>query len=556
MKKLLLLLVVLIGSLPELNAKHVTPDRAKTIAMSLMKDRVADFQGGIQSISPLDKGFQNTIYLVHFYPKGWMLLSADDNSLPLLAYSATGHFHVNQMPDNMHSWLNTYEAQIVENAKLENSSLKEWTSEYYTYNRMSRVVGSPIEPLIQVEWDQPVPFNAFCPESGGKKTLVGCVAVAMGQALSVLQYPARPVGQHKDEDPGGVTFGTVDYDKEAPYDWERILKGSDKFNEVARLLFHLGASVDMQYGVDGSGAFTYEVPAALIKHFSFPKDVYFQWRDEYKGDWKQLIVNELGAGRPLIYSGVDEKARAGHAFNVDGYDGKGSFHVNWGWSGSGNAYYSLDALRDDVMHMNYAHHQGAVIGLRAPSERPKNIKLSNFDAPSGMKPGQLVGTLSVDNQQAGHVYEYQVRGKYNSVLQTYDEVPFTVKEDKLVTSHSLSASDKAHEVEIIAIDTNLNVSIKQGFKIQITGNSEAIKSIEEITNVSFNKMNQVLKLSCYEGVSYQIDSSTGVTLVKGTFPKENVVTWNTKGVTAGVYTITLSSEDDVKSFTVNINSKK
>lgn len=557
MKKILLLLVALFSSLPVLNAKHVTPERAKTIAMLLMKDKVSDFTGEIKSVRPLDRGFEESIYLINFYPKGWMLLSADDNSLPLLAYSPTGHFHANLMPESMHYWLTTYEDQILENANLGDKSLKQWSADYYTYQRKTRVIGSPIEPLIKVEWNQRAPYNAFCPKSGSKRALVGCVAVAMGQALSVLQYPARPIGKHTDGDPTGIPFGTIDYDKEQPYDWERILDGSsDGYNEVARFLYHMGTSVDMSYGIDGSGAYTYEIPTALMDHFSFPEDVYFLWREEYEGDWKQLIINELGAGRPLIYNGVDEKADAGHAFNVDGYDGKGDFHVNWGWGGSGNAYYSLDALRDDVMHHNYAHQQGAVIGLRAPGERPTNIKVSNMSAPSGMKAGQFVGIISVENQQSGHTYEYQVRGKYNTVMQSYDEVPFTVDGDKLLTSGSLSASDKFHEIEIVAIDKDLNVSIKQGFTIQITGNSEALKSVEEMTTVSFNKKNQQLKLTCHEGVSYQIITSEGATLVEGKFPKENVFTWNTKDIPAGVYTVKLSDEDDHKSFTLRINPKK
>lgn len=557
MKKLLILLLAFISSMSVLYAEHVSPEKAKEIAILLMKAKQSNFNGRVQSVQPLSQGFESSIYLINFYPQGWMMLSADDASLPLLAYSTTDHFKAKNMPDNMRKWLKTYDEQIKENVKFNRTALKQWDKTFYTYERKARAIASPIEPLIKVRWDQSTPYNAYCPESGGQKALVGCVAVAMGQALSVLQYPARPVGKHADGNLEGLPYAPVDYDKEAPYDWENILDGfRDNYNEVARLLYHLGTSVDMIYGINESGAYTFEVPKALVTHFSFPEDLYFQWREKYEGDWKQFILNELGAGRPLIYSGVDKQARAGHAFNIDGYDGEASFHVNWGWSGQGNAYYSLDALRDDVMHMNYAQQQGAVIGLRVPSNRPTNIILSNKTAASGKKPGEVVGQLSVENEQSGHEYQYLVRGKYNKLTSDYQEVPFKVEGNQLIASASLAASSKKYEVEIVAIDQTLNASIKQGFTIQITGNAEALKSVEESTSMIFNKATGVLKLTCVEGVSYQITSAQGATVLNGVFQQDPSIVWNTKDVPAGVYTITLKNEDDIKSFTVNINSKK
>jgi len=56
-----------------------------------------------------------------------------------------------------------------------------------------------------------------------------------------------------------------------------------------------------------------------------------------------MMMDELQDGRPIEYIAVSS-TKGGHAFNVDGYDADGLFHVNWGWSGSGNGYFALNAF--------------------------------------------------------------------------------------------------------------------------------------------------------------------------------------------------------------------
>ena len=53
-----------------------------------------------------------------------------------------------------------------------------------------------------------------------------------------------------------------------------------------------------------------------------------------------------GAKRVVLYSGFNESS--GHQFVIDGYDGKGFFHVNWGWGGSEDGYFTLATLNPDA----------------------------------------------------------------------------------------------------------------------------------------------------------------------------------------------------------------
>lgn len=306
--------------------------------------------------------YQHTVcyYLVQFQPEGWALIAADDKVDPVLGYSPTGIFELDGMPISMQTWCNGYADKILEIKR--DSSL----SRHIRWNRLDLPVlkneTTRIASVIQVKWNQSGAYAQYCPvNTQGRRALVGCVAVAMAQAMSVLKYPAHPVGEiaYEDDDMG---FIKVDFDKEPDYDWEKIMSGAHNKSEVARLLFHCGVAVQMNYGVNSSGAYTKSVPKALKNVFSYSDEVKFYNRDSYSGDWKSLILEELQAGRPVIYSGYDPSGNYGHAFNLDGFDGSNSFYVNWGWGGKNNGYFSLDNLRDG--NYDYRDNHQMVIGLK------------------------------------------------------------------------------------------------------------------------------------------------------------------------------------------------
>ena len=112
---------------------------------------------------------------------------------------------------------------------------------------------------------------------------------------------------------------------------------------VARLMVYCGVSVRMDYTSDGSGAFSGDVPIALINYFGFDPTARQILRENYSyNEWMNAIYAELAAGRPVYYSG--SSSGGGHAFVADGYDGDGLFHINWGWGGAYNGDFALTAL--------------------------------------------------------------------------------------------------------------------------------------------------------------------------------------------------------------------
>ena len=120
------------------------------------------------------------LYICNFdNDKGYVILSGDDRTVPVLAYSDKGSLDVDHMPENMKWWLQYYEEAI------------EQVVEYQLTNKMP--AGRPtdvIKPLIKTKWDQIWPFNEMCPSIGNVKCPTGCVATAMAQVLNYHRCPA------------------------------------------------------------------------------------------------------------------------------------------------------------------------------------------------------------------------------------------------------------------------------------------------------------------------------------------------------------------------------
>jgi hypothetical protein len=119
-------------------------------------------------------------------------------------------------------------------------------------------------------------------------------------------------------------------------------------------------------------------PTTLTAYFGYDKSIQSHDRNYYDdAAWEAIIKAQLDAGLPVYYSGGREGSR--HVFVVDGYDNTGKFHVNWGWSGGYNEYYSLNALKPREGR-DYDRNHRAVINIKpdAGSTGSNEFRLSNF----------------------------------------------------------------------------------------------------------------------------------------------------------------------------------
>ena len=107
---------------------------------------------------------------------------------------------------------------------------------------------------------------------------------------------------------------------------------------VATLLYHCGVSVNMNYSGSGSGAQSQDVETAMRSYFGYCGAKYRQKSGYQEEAWIAMLKAELDLSHPIYYSGAN--GDSGHAFVCDGYDANDFMHFNFGWSGSGDAFYS------------------------------------------------------------------------------------------------------------------------------------------------------------------------------------------------------------------------
>ena len=104
----------------------------------------------------------------------------------------------------------------------------------------------------------------------------------------------------------------------------------------------VGIATNMQYTDRASGTQSYMAVRALRNYFDYDAALVTRF-DEGEDNFIEIVKKELRNGFPLYISG-ESKTGGGHAWVCDGFDKEDRFHMNFGWNGQANGYYSLATL--------------------------------------------------------------------------------------------------------------------------------------------------------------------------------------------------------------------
>ena len=285
--------------------------------------------------------------------KGYVIVSGDDRTVPILGYIDDGSFDPNNIPPNMKVWLENYDMQI---NSLDALGI---TGEGLNAPRPTR---NSISPLVTTHWDQAEPYWEQCPvfmdldEDGdtiSEMSYTGCVATSMAQVMNYYKYPlscTKTIPSYEMTFYYNGEYGIADTDPLPPiyFDWENMkdnYTGAESQAEkdaVAWLMLYAGCAAHMNYGVNASSTSDPYIPTALNEYFNY--DAKLVYRSDYEqADWEEMIYQELYAGRPVIYNGRSGTG-GGHSFVCDGYAYGDYYHINWGWGGLGDGYFVLSVL--------------------------------------------------------------------------------------------------------------------------------------------------------------------------------------------------------------------
>ena len=298
----------------------------------------------------------NTDTLFHIFNvidnKGFVIVSADKRAYPVIGYSTEGSFDINNQAPSFISFIDLHKQDMV-SIKTGKIDITDKIKNSWIALREKPVLdkskGIGVEPLLETTWNQGCGYNALCPEDPDGpcgRAWAGCVATAQAQIMKYWNFPETGNGSHSYEH---SQYGTLSANfGENTYNWDNMPNGSPN-NDVAKLIYHVGVSVVMNFGPNGSSAYSHNVPFSLTNYFGYSIWAeYFNITNYSEHELINIITKDLNESRPLYYSGCSNTDDC-HALVIDGYQVNGSgdnhlFHFNYGWGGTNNGYYRLFSL--------------------------------------------------------------------------------------------------------------------------------------------------------------------------------------------------------------------
>lgn len=414
-----MVLLILVAAGINLSAKPVSLEETNNVAknwMFLKAGKQFSIQKALASAKAgSDSGDSMKVRIIKLEPNAWVIVSADDVAQPVLGYGESP-MDLSSQPPAFKDWINNANLQIedaIQSSRLTSAAspskanamaqkiADQWKmlrvgtqtfSDKKIQNNLRTALrtGSAVTPLLWmggsgetsgIIWNQSPYYNDKCPSDSrdiSGRTVAGCVAVSMGQIMRYHQSPAHGTGSHSYDAPGYGTqsadFGSTTYNwSSMPYQLTDSSSASER-DAVSTLLYQIGVSVDMGYGWGwdgtnsgpGSGAYDKAVPVAFKTYFGYEHaEIY--GRDNYESAaWNAWLQEVLAEKWPLYYSGSAPDGKSGHAFVLDGYDGSGYYHFNWGWGGGSNGQFALN----DLTPQSHDFTSAQIGGIIVPSSSP------------------------------------------------------------------------------------------------------------------------------------------------------------------------------------------
>ena len=387
MKKKILFCILMLATLA-VSANPVGVDRASRVAQNAVAYLCAE-RHGLDTKQPIELTYVSPALgfnLVHVYNyrygdiKGFIIVSGDDMTDPILAFSDEGELDSSGPFDNQHLVKNpAFVQQLCHySEEIKNAREAKASAPAHVTHKWQTLENEPLLPKGDFYNDQ-------------IRQLLG--SMNWGQGMHYWRYPETGWGSHSYNNAGltlSADFGNT------VYDWDHMPNSLDltsdnaSKNAVGTLLFHIGVALDMRYGEEASGCWSLpeyaifdtslhlspliSAPYRLSKHFGY-KYSYAGMRDSIGDDtlWLQMLYNSLVDSMPIYYAGwakdssaAGHSATSGHGYIIDGYFSdevdSNFFHINWGWNGNANGFFKIDAMRPSSYDFTQWH--GAVIGFQ------------------------------------------------------------------------------------------------------------------------------------------------------------------------------------------------
>ena len=415
MKKVFLLLILALFTVNTFATNVVSSEEAQRVAKNFMSEKFGAERFNSSDLilqhTEVDENGEAVLYRFQIGEKGFIIISATNLTTPVLAYSLESNYVGNETTQYLYEkYTNSIKfVKANPHAALANTQTEWKRYSSADFKPAAKKSGDSkslkfLEPLVTSTWNQSKYYNQYSPydfnakEFNDYRTPNGCVALSMSNILNYYRYPnagTGGIGNH-------TVSGHPEYGKlsanfaEGTYNYDAMTNSivNGYQGTFAEMVYHCGLAVKMQYGPDGSGAQSSEVPTVMAKHFKYTIGQFKTLAGNYGGDYNkwesEVLIPELDKYRPLYYSGYSDSYGSGHAWIIDGYmqtDSATYFHVNWGWGGADNGFFRIDNLLT-TSFSSFSKNEGTIINL-VPSGT-----VTNKPATSATRNTAIEGSIS------------------------------------------------------------------------------------------------------------------------------------------------------------------
>lgn len=402
MKKHIIVISAILLSCLNAAADTVSREKAEEYAKRYFGSESANYASRSDKKYSGTSSAPATLHVFNNPDGGWVIVSGEDCTPPVLAHSSTGSFKWEGMPSNIAGWFDILDKSIEKireaNPKPSKKVAAKWAAES---PGAKTATGKKV--LTTAEWDQYTPYNNACKTAtGGKNVYTGCVATAMAIVMRYHQWPEYGKGTIPayTTESSSYKISSVNIDN-YKYEWSQMPTNDGYSNTwtsaqkkaVSELIFHCGAMVQMDYTTSGSGAYSCDIIPAIVKYMSYSKAASYETATIYTlGEWMDKVRAEIDADRPVMYSASGNEG--GHQFVCDGYDmSNNELHFNWGWGGVDNGFYTVD-----LEEMDLAEYHDAIFNF-APDKTGTSVEtpvitLEPYETTSGTFNGEGIKLIS------------------------------------------------------------------------------------------------------------------------------------------------------------------
>ncbi len=377
-----------------MNAKSITADQAMAIAKKQFTSSTRLNASNAKML--LSQTAMNMKGQVDYYVfnreggQGYVIVSGDDMTDPVLAYSDRGSFDMNQAPEPVKIMFKRYQDAL--DLMRKNPQRVEAPS--------FRMNPNGVAPMFLNEygegphWHQFGPYNNYFPVSNGEHCYAGCVTIAVAHILKGLQFPAYGNGSNTFHYELNGNTQTAYANFNHSYKYRNMRNGytesSTNWQDCAQMIYDVAVAMNARFSTSSTNVSYDQIMKGMIAYFDYNPNMQFLQKANFaEQTWREKVYTELDEGRPVLYFGYrtvlndgTQNAHVGHAFVMDGYDSEGRVRIIWGFQPEEyNSWFSFDLLSPRIYgdtpyeHDEYKEgfnaDQYAIMGAR-PSEEGEN----------------------------------------------------------------------------------------------------------------------------------------------------------------------------------------